>query len=614
MKLGYKLPAPPLDPQRRLQGTLWCELALSSQQPIATRHIDLARALVPCPNEETWLAWKVLRDPAYQDVYRRFGTLQALVDAGFIDDQLAVPVEQLPCWDLGLVTPFDKLLDRAQALPTDAPGVVLLTTGSFSPVHQGHLAMMEAARAEVEARGGRVVGGYLSPSHDHYVSFKQGGAAARDIASRLAICQEAVADSDWLMVDPWEGRYAPTALNFTDVIRRLEAYLAKVVPSRHLEVVYVFGSDNCGFLAAGAQATASSQLPFPKYLCVSRGKRSEALTRRLAQLAVADVPVWCSERMTEHREASSTAIRAGELSALVPRSRGRVVGAPEPTEPQRYLVRDDLAWATRSWPDSARRATSDFTKGLCQALSKAFSGSRREPVRIVRLSHEAQRLEAARQVELQSVPVVSLDAMTPAPHQLAVSRRFGVASGQVFSRHLVARPGHPSLPDQVAAIPAGPVFLLEDDIATGTTVRKAKELLSGRCEVVGMALLTEHSLTEMGEDLDFLDVVDARDFLLGAKDGGLVVRLPDGSLGRAPYMLPWVSTVFRAKLPCDAELAFSRDLWQLNAQWLREHAREQRVQDVPEAARKLLVTEGFQECRPLWQVAEHYALALRDVF
>ncbi|KAL8276869.1 hypothetical protein RQP46_010697 [Phenoliferia psychrophenolica] len=87
--------------------------------------------------------------------------------------------------------------------------LVLVACGSYSPCTFLHLRMFEMARDHARANGWIVVGGYLSPVNDKYQ--KKGLAAANH---RVAMCELACQDSDWLMVDPWEANaptYTPTA-------------------------------------------------------------------------------------------------------------------------------------------------------------------------------------------------------------------------------------------------------------------------------------------------------------------------------------------------------------------------------------------------------------------
>jgi hypothetical protein len=76
--------------------------------------------------------------------------------------------------------------------------IVLIGTGSFSPVHRMHVAMFELSRAYFERNPCTfVVGGFLSPSHDHYVSFKLQDEWIPG-AERCAMIRAATRESDWL--------------------------------------------------------------------------------------------------------------------------------------------------------------------------------------------------------------------------------------------------------------------------------------------------------------------------------------------------------------------------------------------------------------------------------
>ena len=152
--------------------------------------------------------------------------------------------------------------------------------------------------------------------------------------------------------------------------------------------------------------------------------------------------------------------------------------------------------------------------------------------------------------------VISLDVMQPAEHTLALSRLFALGGYQVLGH--VARPGSPPLPEQIAAIPSGEYILRDDDSASGGTLRAALAALPPRLQIRRTELAITSELDE--------DVADSRDFLLGATDAGLVVQLPNGELGRAPYLLPYVDPAARCNVPPALSRAFSRRVWQLNAE------------------------------------------------
>lgn len=612
--------------------SLWHLLGLPPSDGYCCADIDAAHARLSNPTDRAHYAWKALRDDCYRHLYCRIPDEALLARAGFFDDGLQTPVERssawtIPAWSIPLAKIGRRLTGRQERLAPDAraelePAAVLLCTGAFSPVHQGHLAMMQAAREHLQAQGIFVAGGYLSPSHDAYVSFKQHGQARLHVGHRLALCQEAVADSDWLEGSPWEGRYAPTALNFTDCIRHLEGVLQRAFPGRALQVVYVFGSDNLEFLGAAQQR---------RFVCVERGPMTPAQRQALATLRQAGFDARTVRAEGIQPELSSTRVRAGDHSGLLPAVRSRYCALKaakseaheQPTPiatPLRYLLRDDLDWATRTWglaPGAARA----FTLALKDLLELSFrtvpSCEQRLNVTVECLSRDAQ----ARHVRAleQLGPVVSLDAAIPARHTLAVSRWFSPADGQVFSRGLDARPGALSVEAQLAALRglnAQRVTVVEDDVATGSTWRQVQSWLQGVTSVGRLVLLNTWSLSQVGlEGALFHDIVDARDFLIGADEGGLVVELPaEGPSSvkppqavRVPYLLPWVSNVFRSRLPASTEAWFCAKLWRLNAHWLEKFAPMRRVEDCSAPSRAFWLAIGTPAGEPLFRLADRHA-------
>jgi hypothetical protein len=168
---------------------------------------------------------------------------------------------------------------------------------------------------------------------------------------------------------------------------------------------------------------------------------------------------------------------------------------------------------------------------------------------------------------------ISLDPMLPSAYPVAISRRFALGGYQALGH--VARPGARSLPEQLATIPAGDYTLFDDDSMTGGTLAAVRALLPAHVRIGAIQLAIAHDADE--------DVVDSRDFLLGADDAGLVVQLPRGLLGRAPYMLPYVDPAARCSIPPQHVRAFSIAVWQLNERMFA--STDHRVRDLPAPTR-----------------------------
>lgn len=176
-------------------------------------------------------------------------------EAGWFEEAHANPNKFGARWAM---TPTHKLLTHKRE-----NDIVLLATGGFAPIHDGHLDMMEAAKTHMESKGFRVVGGYVSPGHDDYVVKHKN--VAISAPERLAYANRRLEIYPWIMVDPWEAIGCKCSVNFTTVIDHLESLLNR-------RVCYVVGSDNQRFslafknqgLLCVVQRTADV-LPNPKY-------------------------------------------------------------------------------------------------------------------------------------------------------------------------------------------------------------------------------------------------------------------------------------------------------------------------------------------------------------
>jgi nicotinate (nicotinamide) nucleotide adenylyltransferase len=121
-------------------------------------------------------------------------------------------------------TPLDKLRPPA---PGWRP-VLLVFNGTFCPVHNNHLRMLEVARAWAEQRlGWSVVGGYLTVSHDSSCARKLGSEFC-PAEHRLEMCRLATASSDWIMVDPFQASQ-PINPGAHATLTRLEALVTEAL-------------------------------------------------------------------------------------------------------------------------------------------------------------------------------------------------------------------------------------------------------------------------------------------------------------------------------------------------------------------------------------------------
>ncbi|XP_062221583.1 nicotinamide/nicotinic acid mononucleotide adenylyltransferase [Phragmites australis] len=118
-------------------------------------------------------------------------------------------------------------------------GVVLVATGSFNPPTYMHLRMFELAKDELQQRGYRVLGGYMSPVNDAYKK--------KDLlpaAHRIHFCELACKSSSFVMVDSWEAMQKCYQRTLT-VLSRIRNSLHKdgLADQGSLKVMLLCGSD-----------------------------------------------------------------------------------------------------------------------------------------------------------------------------------------------------------------------------------------------------------------------------------------------------------------------------------------------------------------------------------
>jgi NAD+ synthetase len=555
------------------------------------------------------LAWKVLRDPFYGRLSGLLTTPEELDEAGFFDDGGGLPEEedprQDPAWWATPLGAIEEQLRASAHLPPSRPRVVLLSTGAYCPIHEGHVRILELAREALERQGAVVLGGYLSPSHDRYVQRKC-GATNPGAARRVWLCEEALRGHPWLRVDPWESLHTDVPLNFTEVIDRLERFLSfRLRTTLPVRVAYVFGGDNARFALSFALrgrgvcvARPGHEAPFARY-------RGHPLLRENSRVLFAEV----SEASLA---ASSTRVREqGELGHIPERARGlwaswserRSSGA---SGALRLLLRDEGTWSLEPWmqgrdPKQVLRAWEAFLSGLQGAFREAFQRSERPLViEVMTLAEQRRRVAEA----AAGRPVISLDPCIEGDINLGLSRVFPVAGGEDEVRW-GARPGE-DLERQIGAIRPGAYLLLDDDTASGETRARAVNLLEAR-GIQLLDFLTSAALTARPGPEEAVEICDARDFLAGSRGGGLVVALPGEARGRVPYALPCARPSRRASIPPEQEARFSRAVWELNAAFFAGVSPPIRVKEASPAFLEVARAQRFEEQAPLGALCRWYA-------
>lgn len=520
-------------------------------------------------SQELQLFVKANLDPYYHSFLKFYPHIEQLLPAGFFDDKHVVGQFEYH-YDF-FTTPVHKIVHNIKYIQAlnhydiNKPFVVLLNTGSYSPLHIGHLQMMEVAK-ETLSPDYYVVGGYFSPSHDSYVSQKYEGTAKYLSDARISLCEEVVCDSDWLMIDPWEARYNDRAINFTDVIIRLKHYLTQHLQQPIL-IAYVFGSDNAGFSWAFVEQDISVCFERPGYHVPYEVVKNDPLLKNNRHFFI--------DNQGNHY--SSKAIREGKYEFLPEKIKQlyfQYQNEQYPVHIPIYLLRDDRKFATSHYKKEMKtfhfyEELEHFYRDLKSIIKEAFLPYCH--MQVVSLSVEQQN-EYLNNI---SGNIINLDGCTHHPKQISigVSRLFALSDGQVYAPKLINRPGTPSLNEQISYAIEKNYKIVDDDIASGRTIQLIRELLPKQIQIEEYIALSQqsfHDFFDYDMSYNFHDIVDFRDFLVGSHDGGLVVELPNGVVARAPYIFPYVSLSHRAKIPHKNQMKMSLKLWKLNAYFFKQ--------------------------------------------
>lgn len=521
-----------------------------------------------------------------------------------------------PRWWTG---PTHKITARLAQLPEDTNGLaILVTTGAFCPIHEGHIQMLETAKRELESRGMAVLGGYICPDHDRYVisKIRRGALSA---AQRLELCELAVEDSDWLMVDRWAAIYASSFVMFTKIVRHIEKMVkAHVKTSKPIHIVYTFGGDNAQFAFHFTTRWSC--------VCVLRPGSLGAFNEMTAYDRLRENPriVFCRD---ETAALDSTSIRRGKLSGLVPKVRDRWLAMQQAkaisfntsgnqstsSSREAIYIRNEGLWALRPFlkhPSCNNEELLTAYHAFCEGLQRVFEStisSFREPhsprptLRAVRLRDqeaELQRLLATNN------DIISLDPCLPATHNLHTQQVFHPLEKEPFATIIVPGQDNPSSErSDISQAEQGPYTVLSEHLPLDPeTSRLVEQRLPTSCTITHMSTAnlttpitanatnattnaTASTTPPATHQQKQPTILNARDFLLGTHHGGSLLHLPPlapttnpddssspttplSSLARAPTLLPYIRPTHHIPpsiMPtADPELSFSRAVWGLN--------------------------------------------------
>lgn len=490
--------------------------------------------------EEVKEEWKINRDPYYAELYQLYG--KSFIDeAGYFPDTSTIDENIENSLNI-LCTPLFHVTTQLASAKNPC---VLLNTGSFCPIHDGHIHMMEQAKKAAELKGYNVVAGYFSPGHDEYI-FSKVKSKALPIHERLRLINESAMETGWLSADPWEGLFCKVAVNFTDVVYRLEKYIEKHT-GKKIPVFFVCGSDNARFALTF----------FNKGHCIvvnRPGYEDRFLKYKEKCIEQKDRIIFTEG----YNDNSSTRMREFHIIKKV----------------ASHVV---------------IRTTGNTEESKVNQILKEYFND-------IRIENIALQQKIFNDIKF---PLINIDPLMSSRFNLEISRCYDLFG--IEKTGFNNRPGSLTLKEQIKNIPSGEYVLFDDDIHSGDTMRFARKML----EEAGVKIHGHLSFT-IAKDED-TEILDSRDFIIDGKNNGLLIRLPDGTCCRAPYLYPFVCPYSRGSV--HQPLIFSIKLWEWNKLYFREQKKKLNELD----NKQLFLFSGFFKNDDMADICAYYENYLKEL-
>lgn len=463
----------------------------------------------------------ILQDALYSSMIQWGASDDQLFEAGWLNTGIN---------QADLLNGAPSLFNTDGILPNST---VLLSTGSYAPAHSGHIDALLAAKSLLELEGHVVSKCIISPSHDEYVQSKL-KSNKYPLSLRVKELHKFTKEFPFIDISTVEASIFKVSVNFSDIIMLIDKAIS-TAGINGVKIGYVFGSDHLAFADC-----FRSPLPLFSHIfgvCVVR-----------QGYPVAVAPPNC---VVVRNSPSS------DLASRLIRSKASDPYAPKLPASKSFGVRNDTDFVTSVWGDTCQTSYLMFHSKLVSLFSK-YLGTQVESIDL------RKQVDALSSLVSGGSKVLNLDACTNslniAQFPLNLSRTFNISTPQLSPVRMDYR-----LNSDVLDLIPGDYTLVDDDIASGFTVRNVSEQLQrNQVNVINAVSLT--SFVSKHPETPFFDLGDTRDFLAGAPSGGLVCSFKNSRM-RVPYWHPWVDLSSRSSINYLHAMQFTFDVILLNLEF-----------------------------------------------
>lgn len=487
---------------------------------------------------------KILKDPYFSALYLKNRSIDFLYKSGFFIDD--IPLNYNKHENITFLTSnLDKVIFNKNKSNPSLKNIVLLSTGGFSPIHEGHLSLFEQTHDYLKSKF-NILGWFVSPSHDLYVDNKYQGSAKMHIEKRNFLIQNLCKDHPYLELEQFEANFCEFELNFTEVANRLKKYLNFYLKD-DIEICYVFGSDNYLFYNAFLDKDLSC--------CIERPNKE------ISNPFTSEKNFYLPSKFKTN--ISSTEIRKN-------------FSFPEIEYPSSYFygIRDDGLESISNFKMKKNKYNS-FFKEFVSIIKEYLPNN---PI-IETISLKKQK-KYVKKLKIKNT--ISCDIHIKGKYNLEISRLFKICEKQEKPLHIISR-RNTSIP----YIPKGQYTLIEDDSVSGNTIKSINSLLNPN-----NVYINDYIFLTKVNNKNFFDVIDIRDFIVGAKNSGLYVSFIDTNI-RVPYLEPYVNLNSRASIKITRQKEFSKKIWILNKKLYSQLDKNLKLKNLSEDFQLLMIKQGF---------------------
>jgi nicotinic acid mononucleotide adenylyltransferase len=434
------------------------------------------------------------QDFYYNELFKKYG-LDFVKEKGYFDSKIFNSIELLD-------DTIDILSTPVNHLKKDNNGIILYTTGSYNPVHKGHIDMLIKAGKYLTNKGFKILGAYISPSHKNYVNSKKQHLYIHT-NERIKLIIESIQHSPFpIHIDSWPSLFVNDDVNFTDCVTRLKKYIKKH-KNLDIPVYYVVGEDKADFV----------------YPFVMKDNEDGAI-------------IITREGYSHNYEELKKYKNLHVITGNSPLSSTLIHQTPYIYKNKSLVVR---------FNDSIL-----FEKQVLSLLYKYNNF-----INILKVSDQFNCLINIK--NLTNLKIVSLDQIFNGDFHFEYSRVYNLF-GYDF---LYYKYDNKILEELINFTSNNKYILIDDDITTGSTIQSIMKLLPEESQ---KNLHHIHSFTTT--NYNYTDVIDLRDFDFFQKESGLFIELPNNSIVRIPYIYPFIDPYIRCSL--NNPIEFSKEIWNLN--------------------------------------------------